>query len=121
MPANYKIFKKSCKESLESLEKNIKGVEKQLQELIDSAEKVKQQYSIATSVKGIGPVTACHMAALSALQVEGELKAYYHRQLAQGKHKLWVINAVRNKLILRVCACIRANQLYDPQYMYQAA
>ena len=174
MPATYKMFKKSCKGSLKSLEKDIKEVEKQLQELINSAEKVKQQYTIATSVKGISPVTACQlilcseeftkmptgkqfacyagvvpfdyssgtsvrgrakvspwapkklkkylpMAALSALQVEGELKAYYESQLAQGKHKLSVINAVRNKLILRVCACIRANQLYDPQYMYQAA
>ena len=61
MPATYKMLPKSCKESLESLEKNIKGVEKQLQELIDSAEKVKQQYTIATSVKGIGPVTACQL------------------------------------------------------------
>ncbi|MCG8340193.1 MAG: transposase, partial [Cytophagales bacterium] len=61
MPATYKMLPKSCKESLKSLEKNIKGVEKQLQELIDSAEKVKHQYTIATSVKGIGPVTACQL------------------------------------------------------------
>ena len=61
------------------------------------------------------------MAAIWAIQVEGELKAYYHRQLAKGKHKMSVLNAVRNKLVLRVCACIRDHQLYDPPYSYQAA
>ena len=60
-----------------------------------------------------------HLAAMAAIQGEGELKAYYQRQLAKGK--LSVLNAVRNKLVLRVCASIRSNQLYDPAYSYQAA
>ena len=59
------------------------------------------------------------MAALSAIQGPGELQTYYERQL--GKGKMSVLNAVRNKLVLRVRACIRDNELYDPAYSYQAA
>ena len=40
-----------------------------------------------------------HMAALSTIQVEGELKAYYERQLAKGQHKMSMLNAIRNKLV----------------------
>ena len=61
MPDSYPMLKQSCQASLQELEKSIAQVEKQIQELIDSDEKVKQQYRIATSVKGIGPVTACQM------------------------------------------------------------
>ena len=61
------------------------------------------------------------MAAISAIQGPGELQAYYQRQVSKGKAKMRVLNAVRNKLVLRVCACIRDNALYDPHYMYQAA
>ena len=61
MPASYKMFKQGCKAALQGIEKDIKQVEKQLQALIHSDEKRKQPYSIATSVKGIGPVTACPM------------------------------------------------------------
>ena len=62
-----------------------------------------------------------HRAALSAIQGPGELPTYYERPLGKGKAKMSVLNAVRNKLVLRVCACIRDNALYDPHYMYQAA
>ena len=61
------------------------------------------------------------MAALSAIKGPGELKTYYERQLGKGKAKMSLLNAVRNKLVLRVCACIRANQLSDREYIYQAA
>ena len=54
-----------------------------------------------------------------AIQGAGEFKAYYQRELAKGK--MSVLNAVRNKLVVRVCACIRNNQLYDREYSYQAA
>ena len=51
------------------------------------------------------------VSAISSIQAAGELKAYYERELAKGKAKMSVINAVRNKLVLRVCACIRDHQL----------
>ena len=61
MPASYKMFKEGCKGSWQGIAKDIKAVEKQLEELIKADEKLKEQYTIATSVKGIGPVTACQM------------------------------------------------------------
>ena len=61
MPASYKMFKEGCKTTLQGAEKGIKAVEKQIQALIHGDEKIKHQYTIATSVKGIGPVTACQM------------------------------------------------------------
>ena len=39
---------------------------------------------------------------LSAIRVEGELKAYYERQVAKGKNKMSVLKAVRNKRVPRV-------------------
>ena len=59
-----------------------------------------------------------HMAALSAIQHCKELKDYYHRKVAEGKNKMLVINNVRNKLILRIFACINKNQKYDENYTF---
>ena len=44
------------------------------------------------------------------------MAAYYHRKVAQGKNKMLVLNAVRNKIIHRVFACIRDNRKYEKIY-----
>lgn len=54
-----------------------------------------------------------HMCALSALKSDPEIKAYYQRKVAEGKSKMLVINNIRNKLIHRVCACIRDNKIFE--------
>jgi len=61
--------------------------------------------------------TLLHMAAMSALQVKGELQDYYQRKVAQGKNKMLVINALRNKLIHRVYAVIKRGKKYNKKYM----
>jgi transposase len=53
-----------------------------------------------------------HLAAMSAIQCCEEIRNYYLRKVAEGKNKMLVINAVRNKLITRVFACIRHQKLY---------
>lgn len=60
--------------------------------------------------------TLLHMAAMSALQVKGELQDYYQRKVADGKHKMLVINALRNKLIHRVYAVVKRGKKYDKTY-----
>ena len=50
--------------------------------------------------------TALHMAALAAVRTKTELKSYYIRKLAEGKNKMCVLNAVRNKILQRVWAVI---------------
>jgi transposase len=57
--------------------------------------------------------TALHMCALSASYGKGELGEYYQRKISEGKNKMSVINAVRNKIVLRVFACVKNNKMYD--------
>ena len=60
-----------------------------------------------------------HMAALVAIQSNKEITEFYERKIKQGKAKMNVINAVRNKLIHRVFACVRDNRKYE--YIYTNA
>jgi len=57
-----------------------------------------------------------HMAAMSAIQCCAELKAFYKRKLEAGKNKMSVINAVRNKLISRIFACIKNQRKFQKVY-----
>jgi len=50
--------------------------------------------------------------AATAIQFDEELKAYFHRKVAEGKPKMVVINAVRAKLINRVFATINRGTEY---------
>ena len=59
-----------------------------------------------------------HMAALSAIQHCQELKKYYLRKVTEGKNKMLVLNNVRNKLILRIFACVSKNKKYDENYTF---
>ncbi len=55
-----------------------------------------------------------HMAAMSAIQIKGELRDYYQRRVTEGKNKMSVLNAVRNKLIHRMFACVIQDRKYLP-------
>jgi transposase len=54
-----------------------------------------------------------HMCALSAITSDPELKIYYNRKVEEGKSKMLVINNVRNKLVHRICACVRENKMFE--------
>jgi len=54
-----------------------------------------------------------HLAAMSAIQNNEELKKYYKRKVEEGKNKMLVINAVRNKIIHRVFAVIKRQKPYE--------
>jgi transposase len=61
--------------------------------------------------------TLLHLAALVAIQHNPELKYYYERKVnLEKKNKMSVINAVRNKLVLRVFACVNQNRKYENNY-----
>lgn len=57
-----------------------------------------------------------HLGAMSAIRSSGELKNFYTRKVDAGKNKMSVINAVRNKLITRIFACIKKNRPYQKDY-----
>ena len=65
--------------------------------------------------------TLLHMAALSAIRMAGEIKEYYQRKVAEGKNKMSVMSSIRNKLILRVFACVRNNRVYQKNYVHTLA
>lgn len=79
------------------------------------------EYSSGSSIKGRTQVhfmankkLKCnlHMASLSAVKLDADLKAYYERKVADGKSKLSVLNAVKNKLLARVIAVVNKQELY---------
>jgi transposase len=43
-----------------------------------------------------------HLGAKSAIRLKNDLGEYYRRKVAEGKNKISVINAVRNKIIQRI-------------------
>ena len=63
--------------------------------------------------------TLLHLAALSTINMQGDLHEYYNRKVAEGKNKMSVLNAIRNKLILRVFACVNQNREYEKIYCYK--
>jgi len=68
-----------------------------------------------TSIKGRNKVSnlankegkaLLHMCAVSAIQCSPEIKVYYERRLAKGKHKMSTLNIIRNKLLSRAFAVV---------------
>jgi len=62
--------------------------------------------------------TLLHMCAVGAISRKGELQDFYLRKVGQGKNKMSVLNAVRNKLIHRVFAVVRDGVMYQKNYQY---
>lgn len=164
-----KMMRKSCMTTLKALKKDIRKTEQELDQLIKADASLQQQVKLATSVPGIGKITALniilstheftritevkkfacyagvapfehssgssvrgkprvskmanmtlkkllHMAAMTAIQYCDEMRIFYERKVAAGKNKMSVLNAVRNKLISRVFACIKNQRLYQKDY-----
>ena len=53
-----------------------------------------------------------HMAALVTIRKGNIMHDYYLRKVSEGKNKMSVINAVRNKLVHILMACIRNETIY---------
>lgn len=56
---------------------------------------------------------ALHMCAISASKNDPEIHKYYIRKTEEGKNKMLVINNIRNKIVHRICACVRENKLFE--------
>lgn len=81
-------------------------------------------YESGTSIRGKTGVSkfannelkkVLHMAAISSVQHNPDLKEYFQRKVQEGKNKMSVINAVRNKLLHRVVAVIKRGTPYQAQ------
>lgn len=62
-----------------------------------------------------------HLCAMSALQNDPEMKHYFERKVQEGKNKMSVINAIRNKLVHRIFAVIRDERMYEDNYNIRCA
>ena len=52
----------------------------------------------------------------STLKYEGEFREYSDRKKAEGKKSRVVMNAIRNKIIQRIFACVKSGQKYQENY-----
>jgi len=75
-----------------------------------------------TSIKGKNRVssyadkaikTTLHLAAMSAIRLNNDLKQYYIRKVADGKNKMSALNAIRNKIVHRIFAVIKNQTPYQ--------
>ena len=166
-----KLIAKNCQSTFTALAKDIVRIEKAIAQLIRQDPHIEQQMQWATSVPGVGKITALnviiatgeferiseakkfacysgvapfehssgssirgktrvskmanmtlkrllHLAAMSAINCCEELKMFYQRKVAEGKNKMSVLNAVRNKLISRVFVCIKNKRMYQKDYIH---
>ena len=77
--------------------------------------------SSGTSIKGKNKVhkmankelkKMLHLCALTAIKYYPEFRHYFDRKKAEGKNGMLVLNAIRNKLVLRVVAVVNKQQPY---------
>ncbi len=87
------------------------------------------EHSSGSSVKGKTRVshmankklkTNLHMASLTGVKLDEGLRTYYERKIAEGKSKLSVLNAVKNKLVTRVIAVVKRGTPYEKNYSLNA-
>lgn len=160
-----KLTNKHQKNTIVGIEKDLQNIEKQIDQLVKEDQSLDKIFKQATSVPGIGRVTALylicftnefkwyasprqlacycgvvpfeytsgksvkgrprvhymankklkkqlHMCALTASYNDPETKTYFERKVAEGKSKMLVINNIRNKLVHKVCACIREDRMF---------
>lgn len=83
------------------------------------------EYSSGTSIRGktkVHPMAnktlkkILHLCAVSSVRHNPEMVAYFERKVAEGKNKMSVLNAIRNKIIHRVFACVRDEKMYAFEY-----
>ena len=60
--------------------------------------------------------TLLQMAAMRTVRLKNKFAHYYNRKIQEGKNKMLVCNAVRNKLLHTLFALVKHNQKYDENY-----
>jgi transposase len=83
-----------------------------------SGTSIKQRTHVS-KMANIKMKTLLHMCAISTTCHDSELREYYKRRVNEGYPKMSAINAIRNKLIHRVFACVRENRPYQVPEIYK--
>jgi len=99
-------------------------------QLANYAGVVPHEHKSGTSVKGRNRVhfmankelkAILTMGALSAVNAYPEFKDYYNRKINEGKKHLQALNAIKNKMLLRVAAVINQQKNYENKYQASCA
>lgn len=94
-------------------------------QLANYAGVVPHEHKSGTSVKGRNRVhfmankelkAILTMGALSAINTYPEFRDYYDRKMSEGKKHLQALNAIKNKMLLRVAAVVNHQKLYENKY-----
>jgi hypothetical protein len=72
-----------------------------------------QKKSRVSSKANMIAKTLLHLSALSAVKSKEDHQDYYHRKIKEGKDKMSILNAIRNKFIHRMFACVKQDQLFE--------
>jgi transposase len=77
-----------------------------------SGTSVRRQPRVSTYAdKGMKSIL--HLAAMSAIRFDNKFRNYYQRKVAEGKNKMSVLNAVRNKIVHTISALIKNQAIYQ--------
>lgn len=168
---DWELLHQNCQTSIAAINADIQQLEQQIQQLIDSDDRLRKLFKQIISVPGVGKVTAqniitesnefkdfedprkfachvgivpfphtsgsslrgknrvsakanknlkklLHLCALAASRTNSDLREYYLRKIEQGKHKMAVLNAMRNKIVHRVFALVRNDTMYLKNYQF---
>jgi transposase len=83
------------------------------------------EHTSGTSIKGRNRVhkmankelkKMLYLCATSSIQHYDEFKDYYQRKQAEGKHNMSILNAIKNKIILRAVAVVQKQKAYVDNY-----
>ncbi|SDP69883.1 Transposase [Mucilaginibacter sp. OK268] len=87
----------------------------------------KRESGLFTTKAKISPIAnkkvkaLLHTCAVGSIRYFPEIKEYYKRKTEiEGKPKMAVLNAIRNKLILRVFACVNQDRCFEKEYIRPA-
>lgn len=61
-----------------------------------------------------------HLCAISSIKNYDEFRQYYERKKAQGKHPMSILNAIRNKIVLRAVSVVNNQRPYVDNYQKAA-
>lgn len=169
----YKTVEAQNTKTIKFLRVSLKVIESKMREIIKQEPKLKRQFELIKSIKGVGEKTAIYfivatkgfkaftsarklacyagvapfeyssgssirgatkvnhmadktmksllqMCALSAVNHDVQLKAYYLRKQEEGKNKMLVLNNVRCKIIGRIFAVIKRDSPFIDTYKFAA-
>jgi transposase len=169
----YKTVEAQNTKTIKFLRVSLKIIESKMREIIKQEPKLKRQFELIKSIKGVGEKTAIYfivatkgfkvftsarklacyagvapfeyssgssirggtkvnhmadktmksllqMCALSAVNHDAQLKAYYLRKQEEGKNKMLVLNNVRCKIIGRIFAVIKRDSPFIDTYKFAA-